>query len=147
MPLQTLISQDDLLSRIYRNNLEEITRDDENLCLRAIQAAVAEAKMYLNRYDTDVLLGTEDAPPTHIDAYLQQLCIQIAVWYLVLLGNPGVDFNSARSGYDSAITALRDIQAFRIQPEDWPYRDTSADTTPEGSAVSASYINKRNNDF
>lgn len=147
MPLQTLISQEDLLSRIYRDNLDEITRNDEALCERAIQAAVAEVKMYLNRYDTDALIGTEDAPPTHIDPYLQQLCIQIAVWYLVLLGNPGVDFNSARSGYDAAITALRDIQAFRIQPEDWPYRDTSTDTAPEGSAVNATYINKRNNDF
>ena len=147
MPLQTLIYPEDLYSRIYQENLEEITRGDDSLAKRAIQAAVAEARMYLSRYDTDALLGTESTSPTHIDAYLQQLCIHMATWYLVLLANPGIDFNSARAGYDSSINALRDIQACRMQPEDWPYRDTTNQSAPEGSAVSASYNNKRNNDF
>lgn len=147
MPLQSLITADDLYTRIYQGNLDEITRLDENITQRAIQAATAEAKMYLGRYDTTALMGSEENTPTHIDAYLQQLCIHIAVWYVVLLGNPCIDFASARAGYDNAINALRDIQAFRIQPDGWPYRDTTDQIAVEGSAVNASYNHKRNNDF
>lgn len=147
MAPQPFLLPEDLLSRIYQNNLDEITRDDSELAERAILVAVTEMKMYLTRYDTAALLGEDGEPPTYRDPYLQQLAIQIAVWYLVLLGNPGVDFTTARNGYEAALSALRDIQAFRMQPIGWPYRDTSSITAPDGSAVSASYTHKRNNDF
>ena len=142
-----LITLEDLYSRIYPENANEITRGDDTLMLRAINAAISEAKMYLSRFDLVALFGTASTDPTVVDTFLQNLCVDIAVFRLVLLSNPGIDYDVAESCYKMAIATLKNIQQGYGNPDGWPYRDTTGQTAPNGSAVSASYNKKRKNDF
>lgn len=145
--MASIISIDDLYARIYEEEVNEITRENDNIATRAINAAIEEAKMYLSRYDIPALFGTDTEEPTVRSPMLKDICTDLAVWRLVQLANPGIDYKQAKESYDASARTLRDIQALRAMPDGWPYRDTTGQTAPEGSTVSASYNRKRNNDF
>lgn len=147
MPFTSILEPLDIYSRIYRDNVSLITQDDEELIYRAMAAAIAEAKMYLSRYDLIALFGTEYQAASVIDVFLKNICVDIAVWRLVLLGCPGISHATARECYEVAINNLRDIQAMRASPDGWPYRDTAGSSAPQGTTVEATYIAKRPNDF
>ena len=142
-----IIEPQDIYSRIYRENVALITQEDEELIYRAIAAAISEVKMYLSRYDLPALFGDGHSAAPVSDMFLKNLCVDIAVWRLLLLGCPGISHATARECYESALNYLRDIQAMRASPDGWPYRDTTASTAPQGNTVEAAYIPKRFNDF
>jgi len=142
-----LIQIEDLYSRIYEEAVDEITRENEALAQRAINAAISEAKMFLSRYDVAALFGTADTDPTVQDDFLKNIVIDIAVWRLVLLCNVGIDYDRTERCYEMTIRNLRDIQKGNANPDGWPYRDTTGQTAPQGSSVDASYNKKRGNDF
>ncbi|GAA4465175.1 hypothetical protein GCM10023093_16890 [Nemorincola caseinilytica] len=142
-----LLSVRDLYYRIFEENITEITREDENIALAAIVAAESEARMYLSRYDTTALFGPEGGEPSFRDPLLMSICLDIAIWKLVQVGRPAINYQMARDAYDIAVRQLRDIQQLRADPAGWPYRDTTGQTAPQGSTVSAAYNAKRENDF
>lgn len=146
-----IISIEDLYSRIYEEDIEEITRttsDEENaLVTTAIATAIGEVKMYLSRYDRLQLFGSNDVEPTVNDPLLKSMCVDVAAFHLVLLGNKNIDFKKTKEQYEATVEILKNIQKGNAQPEGWPYKDTSGQTAPQGSAIAASYNKKRKNNF
>lgn len=147
MPRNGFITLDDIYMRIYQEQVDEITRTNDDIVYTAMSSAIEEAKMYLSRYDLGALFGVDGEEPRNPSFLLKSICVSIAVMRLVELANPGIDYDKAKESYDAALRNLRDIQALRANPEGWPYKDTTGQTAPEGSTVSASYNRKRNNDF
>ncbi|NDC40419.1 MAG: DUF1320 domain-containing protein [Chitinophagia bacterium] len=148
----------DINSRLYNEITTEITRGDEELINRAIKAAIQEAKGYLAKFDLVALFGIDavpldqsdpnaGTPPTVDDLFLKNLCVDIAVWTLVKLGNPSIQYAPAKEIYDAAISTLKSIQKGTFQPDGWPYKDTTNETAPQGDAISYSSNTKRTPHF
>jgi hypothetical protein len=109
-----IITADDIYSRIYQEIVDEITRDESALTDRAISAGISETKGYLSRFDLVQLFGNDIADPpvaaTIADDFLKNLCIDISVWRLVLLGNPNIKYEPAKATYEFAVATLKNIQ-------------------------------------
>jgi hypothetical protein len=140
-----IITQADLATNIYAEIITEITRADDTITGSAINAAIAEAKMYLSRYDLLQLFGTQDAPPAIQDEYLKTLVKDLACWHLVRLSNTSIDYSTYRTAWQDAIAALKNIQTGQAQPQGWPYANTASETTPPGDNISWSSNPKREN--
>ena len=153
----SLINTSDLYSRIYEEIVTEISREDTAIAERAITAAIQEAKMYLAKFDLVALFGT-DAPaldnsddssiaPTVNDVFLKNLLVDIAVWNLVKLGNPNIQYEPTLKTYEMAIKTLERILKGNLQPEGWPYKDTTNETAAPGDAITYSSNAKRTQHF
>ncbi len=142
-----LITPTDIYNCIYEEIVDEIVREQNNITLRAIDGAIEEAKMYLSKYDLAALFGTPDTEPSVTAIFLKNICVDLAIWQLIRLGNPNIRYEDAKFNYESARQKLRDIQSGKAMPDGWPYRDTTNDTTPNGSAVEWTSQPKRRNFF
>jgi uncharacterized protein DUF1320 len=140
-----LITQADLATNIYAEIITEITRSDSTIADRAIATAIQEAKMYLSRYDLVQLFGTDILTPTIQDEYLKSLVKDLACWHLLRLSNVGIDYSVFRTAYQDAIASLKTIMAGQVQPQGWPYLDTSSESAPPGDAINWNSNPKRNN--
>lgn len=136
----------DLRTRIHEEIVDEITRDDNTIVVEAIAAAIAEMKAHLGQYDVLQLFGDDVTEPTVNDAYLKNMAKDIVCWQLIKLGNPCTDYEHTKACYEWARKDLKAIQAGQNTP-DWPYRETTGETAPQGNSVAASYTRKRQNDF
>ena len=142
-----IITSADLATNIYAEIIDEITRGDDTITERAISTAEQEAKLYLSKYDLLQLFGDDKTAPTIADEYLNRLVKDIACWHLLRLSTPGVDEGVYRTAYEDAMAALKDIMNGQAEPQGWPYKDTEADTAPEGDSISWSSNPKRHNHF
>ena len=142
-----IIKPADLETNLYAEIINEITRGDDAITQRAISAAVQETKQYLARYDLLQLFGDENTDPTIQDEYLKLLVKNIACWHLLSLSPNGIDETSFRRAYEDALSGLRAIMNGQAQPEGWPYKDTSENSTPTGDSISWSSNAKRSNYF
>lgn len=150
MPYTPLIAPADLHSVAYPEVIDEITRSDGGaLAIEAIDTAIQEAKAYLSAYDLVQLFGspTANTPPTFTDAFLTRLVKNIAMWQLLQLANPNINYEDAKVRYEQAVKTLEKIQKGTMQPAGWPYIDTTNETFPQGDSVSASSNPKRFNSF
>jgi aminoglycoside phosphotransferase family enzyme len=141
-----IITTTDLETNLYPEVIAEITRADDTITQKAVDTAIQETKMYLNRYDLVQLFGTDTDAPAIDDAYLKSLVRDIACWHLLRLSNAGVDYAVFRTAWQDAIAALKSIMSGQAQPQGWPYADTSvADAPPDGNTISWSSNERRNN--
>ena len=151
----SIIAAADIYKRIYREIVVEITRfdgaeedDTDNEILNtAIDAAIKEAKMYLSRFDLIALFGDGETEPTIDDPLLKNICIDLAIWRLVLLGSPSISFEVNETAYKSAIKSLEAIRSGNAVPEGWTYKDTTGETAAQGDAITWSSNTKRQNHF
>ncbi len=134
-----IIQQSDLETIIYPEILTEITRNDGGTLVgRAIALAIAEAKIYLSRYDLVALFGdpvanTAATFPTPDD--IKDILSNIACWKLIRLCNVNVLYESIKEGNDHALHTLRDIQKGIGAPQ-WPiYEPPAPPTTGAGQVV------------
>lgn len=137
----------DLSTHLYGENVTEITRGDNTVSTRAIDAAVAEAKSYLTRYDLTKLF--DPAAIGYVaDVNLQNKVKDLACWHLVKLSNPNINLELFRTGYEDAIKWLEKVQSGKADPAGWPYKDDDANTDyPEGGTVSMITNTKRSNHY
>ena len=148
MAYTPIVTVADLITHIYEEQLDEITRDDGGaIAGKAIGMALDEAKACLSRFDLTALFGdpVADLSATVTDAFLGNLVKDIAVWQIVKLGNPSIHYEHTRWCYEAAIEALTRIQQGATTPQNWPLHDTTADVVPTGSPVLSSSIPIRNN--
>ncbi len=135
--------KDDLLTHIYSESIEEITREDDTIVERAISAAIAEAKSYLSRYDL-ALLFADDAD----DENLRNKVKDLACWHLIKLSNPNIDVAMFRTAYEDARRWLEGVMKGQVDPAGWPRKANDPETGfPEGGAVGHSSNTKRVNHF
>lgn len=139
--------KEDLTGRIYEEIIDEIVRNDDSKVTKAIAGAIQKAKTKLSKYDLIKLFGDDTTDPEIEDQMLKDWVIDIAVWQLIKLANPNISFDTARLAYEDAIKELNEIQAGKSQPEGWPYKDTTGQTAPEGSAVKSYSNPKRSNHY
>ena len=142
-----LITKADLKTNIYSEVVDEITRGDNAIAQEAIDAGIAEAMGYLNRFDLDALFGTASADATVSDANLRSKVKDLIRMQLVNLGSPSIDSQWALTQYENAIRLyFRDIQAGKITPRGWPYHNTLTDPVPpQGNKVTMTSNPKRTN--
>jgi phage gp36-like protein len=149
MSYSPIISADDIYGSIYEELVTEITRDESAITDKAISKAIEEAKMYLGRYDRISLFGEAgdiDTAATFTSDLLKSLCVDIAIWQLVKLGNPNIKFETAKEGYQMALATLKNIQKGLANPN-WPYLETTGESAPKGNSVQSSSFEKRRNNF
>lgn len=101
------LTKSDLESHLYEENIDVITREDDDLVTAAIDAAIGEAKGYLGAYDTESIFGETGSSR---NALLLLFCKDIAVWHLVVLCNAGADLALRQDRYERAITWLKGVQ-------------------------------------
>src|ERR1700761_2899550 len=130
-----IITTADLYTHLYTDVLNEIIRNDSTVADKAINAAIQETKMYLARYDLVQLFGTDTTAPTIQDEFLKSLVKDITCWHIIRLSNAGVDYATARTIYEDAIQTLTAIKQGDVQPQGWPYIDTTHETAPQGDNV------------
>lgn len=134
----------EISSHMYDENIQTITRGDDTIVTAAIDAAIAEAKGYLNRYDTARIFAAVG------DKRNQLLLIfikDIAVWHLITLCNVGTDMEFREKRYERAVDWLKAVQKGNVNP-DLPLLDTGTSSTSDaiGPIIFGSNP-KRNNHF
>jgi hypothetical protein len=133
--MSRIIEQADLNTNIYPEIITEITRGDNTIVDKAIDNAIEETKSFLNRYDLNQLFGDGSTSPSFTSAMLQNIVKDVAVWWLVKLANPNINYEHAKVCYEDAIASLKMIQSGRMVPPGWPLMDYSNATTTPGDAI------------
>ncbi|HXS38324.1 MAG TPA: phage protein Gp36 family protein [Flavipsychrobacter sp.] len=152
------LQKSDLYTNMYPEVIDEITRANESnppamygdaIVNDAINVAIQEAKSYLSRYDLVQLFGSADGSvaPTLVDYNLQRKVKDIVCWHLLALCNTNIDMTLFEMKYNRSIEYLKDIQKGLVNPDGWPYIDTTNETAPQGDAIDVQYFPKRNNNF
>lgn len=127
------LTKDDLKTHMYPEVIDEISRQDDNIIERAINAAIAEAKAYMSRFDLLALFGDANTEPTFVSEHLKNLTKDIACWHLIRLANPNVNLELFRSIYKDAVDFLTKVMKGQADPG-WPYKQDNADTPADENA-------------
>lgn len=117
------LTLEELKTHVYGENIDAITREDDTIVTAAVDGAISEAKGYLSDYDSDNIFG---ATGSSRNALLLIFVKDIAVWHLINLSNPGIDFDLRQKRYDAAIAWLKGVQKGNISP-DLPKQAISAE--------------------
>lgn len=144
-----IITVADLKTHFYSENIGEISRSDTTIIQEAIDTAIAEAKAFLGKYELPALFGTSTQNPTVNDANLRSKVKDLARWHLILLANPNIDYADAEKRYKYAIDDyFKAIMTGKMEPEGWPYHDSSTDPAPaKGNEIAYSSNPKRSNHY
>lgn len=136
----------DLASHIYIETIDEITRADDTLVDKAINAGIAEAKSYLNKYNLALLFG--DAPEPD-DENLKNKTKDLICMHLIKVSNSNINYEVIKNAYDDAISKFFVyIMKGQLDPQGWPYREDDADTDyNEGGTITWISNPKRTNIF
>jgi phage gp36-like protein len=108
------LSNSELSTHLYTENIEVITRGDTTLVTAAIDTAIQEAKGYLSAYDKDAIFG---ATTSERNALLLTFVKDIAAWHLVNLCNAGTDMQLRQDRYERAVAWLKGVQKGEITPD------------------------------
>lgn len=121
----SFITTNDLLTAIYPEQLEAITRQDDALPQFAIDTAVEEMQGYLSpKYDVTVIFAKEGVDRKKI---LVTFCRDIAIFHMINISNPGVDYKSKEARYNRAIEWLKHVQSGKVNPPDLTLNDEEED--------------------
>jgi phage gp36-like protein len=123
----SFLTQVELKTHLYEENIDVITREDDTLVVAAIDTAVQEAKGYLGAFDKTAIFA---AAGTERNALLLTFVKDIAAWHLINLCNAGSDLKLRQDRYERAVAWLKDVQKGNISP-DLP----AATTDPVGTIV------------
>jgi phage gp36-like protein len=136
------LTQAELKTHLYGENIKAITRDDNTIVVAAIDAAIAEAKGYLAAFDIATIFA---ATSTSRNALLLTFVKDIAAWHLVVLSNAGVELQLRQDRYERAITWLKAVQKGDIAP-DLPKAEDE-DGEPTGNPIIYGSNEKRNQHY
>lgn len=139
----------DLKTHVYEGIINEIAENDTTVITTAVSQAIAEAKLYLTRYDLMAIFGdqaTDTAATFPPDDLLLNIIKTLSVWNLMTLARPNLDYDAWKSRKDEMKAILKDIQSGKADPR-WPYQDYTGVTTPESIEVIAVSNEKANNRY
>ncbi len=136
------ITKTDITKAIRAEILEQITRGDDTLIDVAINASIGEMAGYLSAYDTDSIFSeTGDSR----NSLLVQFAVDIAIYNMIDIEQPGLDLEDRRSRYERAKQWLQEVQQGNIQPGFPSAPDIDDETTSTKTVGYGSRQNKRNN--
>lgn len=103
------LNPEELHSSMYAHVIREITEDDEQIVVQAIEEAIEEVRSYLRpRYDTDKIFGAEDGQR---NALILGNTKVVAVWNIIKLSNAETIYEIWRDRYDRVIKYLEGVAA------------------------------------
>lgn len=112
----SFLTSADLLKAVYTEQLDAITREDDTFPQFAIDAAEEEMRGYLApKYDVDKIFAKTGDDRNNL---LVMLCTDIAVYHLINISNPGIDFESKKARYERAVRWCEQIQSGKVNPPD-----------------------------
>lgn len=112
----SFITKTDLLTAIYQEQFDAITREDNALPDFCIDAAIEEMKGYLSpKYDVAKIFAKSGAERNNLLVILGR---DMAVYHIICLSNPGIDYQSKKDRYDRAVTWLVQVQKGQVNPPD-----------------------------
>lgn len=121
----SFITQADLLTTIFQEQLDAIVREDYTIPVFAIDAAEEEMKGYLSpKYNVNKIFA--DAGDDR-DKLLVMLCRDIAIYHMITISNPGIDYESRKARYDRAIRWCEQVRAGKVNPPDLELDDDDAE--------------------
>jgi len=126
------ITEEDLISAIREEELNQLIREDAAASAFAIDAAIEEMKPYLQKYyNVDTIFAqTGD----NRNKLLMNFAIDIAIYILISVALPGQDLEDRRARYKRAIDWLKQISKGEITAN-LPRTDT-----PENSPNNRGFI-------
>lgn len=136
------LTTEEIITHLYGEVTNEISRGDATILQTALNAAIAEAKGYLRAYDTDAIFSAMDDDRNPI---LLLYTKDIAVWHYLQLANPAVDMAIRLTRYEKAIEWFKMVQSGKTNP-DLPYPVVPPPDEPNNYMKWGS-ITKRNNNF
>ena len=131
----------DFKSRVYQEKIDAISEGDTALLPEAITAAIAEAKLYLSRFDLDDLFGKTGVDR---DPILLVWCKDISLWQFIGLSNPGIDYEDCQIRRNNAIKSLKEIQTSSAVPIGWKLLALDANGNDPSTSMHVSSNPKRN---
>lgn len=127
---------DELHTHLRLESITAITRNDPALAQSAIDGAIAEAKGYLARFDTNAIF---EATATQRNELLLIFVKDIAAWHLINIVNPNIDIKLRKDRYERAIAWLKDVQRGHVEPDLPPAPDKDPSLTRFGSQPKNAY--------
>jgi phage gp36-like protein len=113
----SFITTVDLLTSIYPEQLEAITRQDDATPQFGIEAAIEEMKGYLvPKYDVTKMLAKTGTSRSKI---LVAMVRDMAVFHIISLANPGIDYESKKKRYERAVEYFKQVQKGTVNPPDF----------------------------
>lgn len=110
----SFITTDDLLTAIHKEQLDAITGEDDALPQFGMDAAEEEMKGYMNpKYDTAKIFVKTGAARNKMLILLGR---DMAIYHILTLCNPGVDYQSKKDRYDRAVEWFKQLQKEQINP-------------------------------
>jgi phage gp36-like protein len=137
----SFLAEPDLLTAIYPEQLDAITREDDAAAQFAMDTAEEEMKGYLSpKYDVATIFGKVGAARNKL---LVTFCRDIAVFHLINIANPGIDYPSKKDLYERAVRWCEQVQSGKINPPDLEL-DEEDETDNE---ILLTSNNRRNNHY
>lgn len=121
----------ELNTHLHDELVETITRGDYAIAESAIDAAMAEAKGYLTRFDTARIFTASGSKRNQL---LLIFVKDIAVWHLINLCNAGNDLGFRQDRYERAIDWLKGVQRGDVSP-DLPGREPEGGKADKGDPI------------
>jgi len=123
----SFITKEDFTSHIYEDTIDAISNDDDAKLDTAIKSAIQQAKGYLSRFDIEAIFASEGEEKDNF-ADLINYIKDIAKWRFIAVCNLQIDIKLAESCYLSAVSELGKIQAGKVVPYGWPFKEEETDT-------------------
>lgn len=108
------ITKDELKTHIRLNHLEMIAGADDTIITAAVDAAVAEVKGYLTRYDRENIFSRQG---DQRNALLVSFVKDISIYHLINFCNAGVSYEAKEKRYERAIDWLKAVQKGHVVPD------------------------------
>lgn len=110
---------DELKTHANDEELAAIIRNDETISLAAIDSAIEYARSKLMKhYNVDNIFNTEGEAR---NALLLKIVKDIAIWELIGLGNPSIDYEDKKFRYEQAVDWLTAV--YKGMPANLPKVD------------------------
>ncbi len=92
----------------------KITQGDDSLIVESLDAAVAQTKSYLGRFDVASIFSQTG---NDRNSLLVLFVKDIAIWHLINLVNAGVELDLREKRYNDAINWLEAVQSGNVTPD------------------------------
>lgn len=136
------LSIEELKTHAYSEEITAIIRNDKTVALASIDMAIEFAKSKLMRhYDTDTVFATRGAERNPL---LLNIVKDIALWNLIGLANPSIDYEDKKFRYEQAVDWLTAV--YKGMPTTLPKLPDDNDTAT-GSSFSFHSNPKRTTHF
>lgn len=132
---------DEMRTHLYREDVDLISGGDDTIMTAAIDAAVAEMRGYLGKFDRDKIFS---ARGEERNALLLMFAKDIAAWHFLVLCNVGSDLDFRHGRYARAIDWLKEVQKGNVSP-DLPMPDADGDGKPDQPTTYLFGSNKKRN--